>query len=90
MKNRNKKYNRVEAVRKNNERILKGFAVAFVANDNSSSDPIKLINLTGDEMPITKTMSDAISVFRSSGLFIWLLVASIQKANKNLKLITRQ
>jgi len=83
---RNKKFNRVEAVRKNNERILKGFAVAFIANDNSSKEPIKLINLKGDEMPITKTMSDAITVFRYKW-FIYLVVGCFNsKGERELKI----
>lgn len=85
-KPRNKKYNRVEAVRKNNERILKGFAVAFIANDNSSKEPIKLINLKGDEMPITKTMSDAITVFRYKW-FVYLVVGCFNsKGEQELKI----
>ena len=47
-KKRNKKHNPVEAARKNNIHSLKGFAVAFIANDNSSKNPIKLINLKGE------------------------------------------
>tara|TARA_R110000744_G_scaffold97514_1_gene188431 strand:- start:1564 stop:2019 length:456 start_codon:yes stop_codon:yes gene_type:complete len=85
MKKRNKKYNPVEAVRKNNERILKGFAVAFIANDKSSSDPIKLINLKGDEMPITKTMSDAITVFRYRWS-VMLAVFCLEKKKNTCKL----
>lgn len=86
MKTRNKKYNRVEAVRKNNERILKGFAVAFVANDKSSKEPIKLINLKGDERPVTKTMSEAITVFRYKW-FIYLVVGCFNsKGERELKI----
>ena len=85
-KPRNKKHNLVEAVRKNNIRVLKGFAVAFVANDKSSNQPIKLINMKGDELPVTKTMSDAITVFPYKW-FMYLVVGCFNsKGEKELKI----
>lgn len=64
MKKRNKKYNRVESVRKSNERILKGFAIAYFVNDSIDKQDIILTNLKGDKMPVTKTMADAITHHR--------------------------
>ena len=61
---RSKKFNRVEAVRRNNERILKGFAVAYFANDLATKQDIILVNLKGEKMPVTRTMSDAITKHR--------------------------
>lgn len=84
MKKRNKKHNPVEAARKNNLRILKGFAVAFIANDKSSKEPIKLINLKGDERPVTKTMSDAITVFRYKWS-VMLAIFCIEKGKETCK-----
>tara|TARA_R110000822_G_scaffold254332_3_gene380632 strand:+ start:2627 stop:3085 length:459 start_codon:yes stop_codon:yes gene_type:complete len=84
MKTRNKKHNPVEAARKNNIRVLKGFAIAFIANDKSSKEPIKLINLKGDERPVTKTMSDAITVFRYKWS-VMLAIFCIEKGNETCK-----
>ena len=85
MKKRNKKHNPVEAARRSNMHILKGFAVAFVANNKSSSDPAKLINLKGEEVRITQTMSDAITVFRYNWSVI-LAVFCLEKNKKTCKL----
>lgn len=63
MKKRNKKYNPVKHVQLNNERILKGFAVAYIANE-TPNNPIMLIDLKGNERPVTKTMSDALTKLR--------------------------
>lgn len=86
MKKRNKKHNRVEAARKNNMRVLKGFAIAFVANDKSSKQPIKLINLKGEERPITKTMSDAITVFRYKWSIYLVVGCFNSKGEQELKI----
>jgi len=61
---RNKKYNRIEAQRLNNLYALKGCAVAFIASDKSSSSPIKLVDLKGNNMRITRLIADAISNYR--------------------------
>ncbi len=63
-KKRVKKYNRVEAARRNNERILKGLAVCYFVNDNTPKQDIILTNLKGERAHITKTMSDAITCHR--------------------------
>ena len=64
IKKRVKKYNSVEAARKNNERILKGFAVCYFVNDNTPKQDIILTNLKGERVQITKTMSEAITCHR--------------------------
>tara|TARA_R110000737_G_C14512145_1_gene473842 strand:- start:315 stop:773 length:459 start_codon:yes stop_codon:yes gene_type:complete len=86
MKKRNKKHNPVEAARKNNIRVLKGFAIAFIANDKSSKEPIKLINLKGDERPVTKTMSDAITVFRYKWTIYLVVGCFNSKGEQELKI----
>ena len=81
-----KKYNPLKHVQLNNERILKGFAVTFVANDKSSNNPIKLINLKGDERTVTKTMNEAITVFRYKW-FMYLVVGCFNsKGERELKI----
>ena len=85
MSKRNKKYNPIKSALINNEHILKAFAIAFVANDNSSKDPIKLINLKGEEFRVTATMADAITKFRYKWS-IMLAVLCIEKGVKTCKL----
>ncbi len=84
MKKRNKKYNRVEAVRKSNERILKGFCVCYFANDNTPKQDIILANLKGDKMPVTQTMADAITHHRYKWS-VMLGVFCIEKGNATCK-----
>lgn len=81
MKKRNKKYNRVEAVRRNNERILKGFAVAYFANDETPKQDIILTNIKGDVMPVNKTMAEAISEFP----YKWSIMLGVFCVEKGLK-----
>ena len=86
MSKRNKKYNPIKAVQLNNERVLKGFAVAFFASDSVPKQPIKLVNLDGDERPVTKTMSEALSLFRYKW-FIYLVVGCHNsKGDRELKI----
>jgi hypothetical protein len=86
MKKRNKKFNAVEAVRMNNIRVLKSIAIAFVAGDNSEKEPIKLINLKGDEMRITQTMSDAITHFRYKWSIYLVVGCFNSKGEEELKI----
>lgn len=60
-------------VQANNERILKGFAVGYVASGTTKHNPISLIDLKGNELPITKTMNDALSLFR----YKWSIYLSV-------------
>lgn len=85
MSKRNKKYNPVKLALMNNEHILKSFAVSFVANDSSSKEPIKLINLKGEEFRVTSTMADAITKFRYKWS-IMLAVFCIEKGIQTCKL----
>lgn len=88
-KKRNKKHNKVEAIRRNNSRILKGFAVAFttgVGATPSPEHPIKLINLNGELMQITQTMAHAIADFKYKW-FVYLVVGCYNsKGNRELKI----
>ena len=61
---RKKKFNRVLSVTRSNEQILKGFAVAYFVNDSVPKQDIILIDLKGNRKPVTKTMSDAITLHR--------------------------
>jgi len=83
---RKKKHNPVEAVRKNNIRVLKGFAIAFIANDKSSKEPIKLVNLKGDERPVTKTMAEAITYFRYKWAIYLVVGCFNSKGDQELKI----
>lgn len=83
MKKRNKKYNPIKFVQVNNERILKGFAVAYIAND-VPNNPIMLIDLKGNEKPVTKTMSDALTKFRYKWC-IYLCVFGLDGQDKYTK-----
>jgi hypothetical protein len=85
-KSRNKKYNPLEVARKNNIRILRGFAIAFVANDSSSNQPIKLVNLKGEERPVTKTMEQAITRFRYQWAIYLVVGCHNSKGEKELKI----
>ena len=63
-KKRVKKYNRVEAARKNNERILKGLAVCYFVNDKIPRQDIILTNLKGERAQITSERKEAIIYHR--------------------------
>ena len=78
---RNKPHNPRRWVQANNERILKGFAVGYVANGTTKHNPISLINLRGDELPVTKTMNDALSLFRYKWS-IYLAVFGVDESGK--------
>jgi hypothetical protein len=83
---RNKKYNHTESMRKDNMRALKGVAVTFVTDGGKAKDPVKLVNLKGDEMSITQRVSDAITNFRYKWS-IYLVVGCLNsKGEEELKI----
>ncbi len=63
MKKRNKSYNPLKFVQYNNERILKGFAVAYFVNDEVPSQDIMLTDLKGNKKPVTRTLAESIQNF---------------------------
>ncbi len=83
-KKRVKKYNRVEAARRNNERILKGLAVCYFVNDNTPKQDIILTNLKGERAHITKT-SDAITCHRYKWQIYLCAGTTNTKGEKELK-----
>ena len=84
-KKRVKKYNRVEAARRNNERILKGLAVCYFVNDNTPKQDIILTNLKGERAHITKTTSDAITCHRYKWQIYLCAGTTNTKGEKELK-----
>lgn len=81
MKKRSKKYNRVEAVRKNNERILKNTAVVYFANDETPKQDIILCNLKGKQLKVTETIADGIQKFP----YKWSVMLAVFCIEKGLK-----
>ena len=84
-KKRVKKYNRVEAVRRNNERILKRLAVCYFVNDSTPKQDIILTNLKGERAHITKTISDAITCHRYKWQIYLCAGTTNTKGEKELK-----
>jgi len=64
-KKRSKKYNPIKTLITNNERILKGYAVAYVYSPFKEKQMLKiLVNMRGDVIPVTQIMSDALTKVR--------------------------
>ena len=63
-KKRNKKFNAVESARITNMAKLKNVAVAFVTNDMRLEEPVKLVKINGDELPVTNATYKALTDFR--------------------------
>lgn len=73
MKRRNKKYNRVEAVRKNNLRFLKNYALTFFAADNKPEQDVTMTTLDGAKATVTPVIADAITRFP----YQWSIMISV-------------
>tara|TARA_R110002020_G_scaffold467655_2_gene691404 strand:- start:2002 stop:2454 length:453 start_codon:yes stop_codon:yes gene_type:complete len=80
-----KKYNPVESARKTNIAILKGFCIAYFANDEKPKQDIILCDLKGNVKSVTKTMSDAITLFKYKWS-VMLVVFCIEKGQKTAKM----
>ncbi len=72
-KKRTKKYDSVKSAQLVNQHILKSMAVTFVARDDKNKPPVSLVNLKGDNLPISRNTASAISDYRYKW-FIYLAV----------------
>ena len=85
-KQRRKPNNPLRRAHTNNKQVLKSLAVAYVANAEHANKYVSLIDLNGNERPVTKIMNDAISMYPYKW-FVYLIIGCYDgKGNREIKI----